>query len=359
MKYVYGIVPTPQAPHPNPELVGLHGAPLQVVAHNGLTAVISEAIPYDYESLPKPELVKILAQHQQATERIMQLSATLLPVKFGTLLQPQDVPQLLRQASLDLTSALEKVASHVEVEVVAMWEPQRVFAEIAQDPAVAAMRAEAAGKSPDEVQQVQIRLGVYVMQQMEVRRANYLERIRTALAELADDVEANAIVNDQVVANLAFLLPVGKQAEFDRQVEALDKELGGDLFFKVVGPLPAYSFSTVEVQQVWPDDVSWAQTRLGITGAVTGGEIRAAYLREARLHHPDAHPGDAEALGEFRDVTRAYQLLRSLHAMQLRSAAPQATEPSYRCDVAASAAAGMLLVNICRSSDLAARREHT
>ena len=89
MKYVYGIVPTAQAPTPCPELIGLHGAPLQVVANNGLSAVISEAIPYDYESLPKPELVKILAQHQQATERIMQRSATLLPVKFGTLAQTQ------------------------------------------------------------------------------------------------------------------------------------------------------------------------------------------------------------------------------------------------------------------------------
>lgn len=235
---------------------------------------------------------------------------------------------------------------------------QRVYAEIAQDPVVAALRAEAAGKLPAEVQQVQIKLGVYVMQQMEARRANYLDRIRTALAGLADDVEANVIVNDQVVANLAFLLPVGKQAEFDQQVEALDKELGGQLFFKVVGPLPAYSFSTVEVQQVWPDDVTWAEACLSITGAVTGEEIRTAYLREARLHHPDAHPGDDVAMGEFRDINRAYQLLRSVHAMLARTAEAKETDPRYRCDVAAGAAAGMLLVNICRSSDLAARREH-
>ena len=86
MKYVYGIAPSPQVPGADSHLLGLHGAPLQVVAYNGISAIVSEAVPYDYASLPKPQLVKVLAQHQQATERIMQKTTTLLPVKFGTLL---------------------------------------------------------------------------------------------------------------------------------------------------------------------------------------------------------------------------------------------------------------------------------
>lgn len=74
---------------------------------------------------------------------------------------------------------------------------------------------------------------------------------------------------------MAFLLPKSRQAEFDRRVEALDAELGGQLLFKVVGPLPPYSFSTIEIEQILPDDVTWASSRWASTGRPTARKSAA------------------------------------------------------------------------------------
>ncbi|MGZ8311806.1 MAG: J domain-containing protein [Allosphingosinicella sp.] len=48
-------------------------------------------------------------------------------------------------------------------------------------------------------------------------------------------------------------------------------------------------------------------------------EIRAAYRRQAKAHHPDARPGDAEAAVRFQAIQAAYEVLR--RAEERRSAA--------------------------------------
>jgi hypothetical protein len=349
-------VPTQQVTAARLSLSGLQGAPLQTVACNGITAIVSDAVAYDYAALPKQQLVKVLTQHQQTTEQIMLVAPTLLPVKFGTLLPEDDVQKLLVQSKYDLEDALARVDEQVEFEVLAMWDPQRVFAQIAQHPQIAALRREAEGKSPEEVQHIQIAVGSLVKQLLDATRDAYAIKIREMLSALANDVEVNAVINDQVVANIAFLLPRSRQREFEAQVHALDEALGGQLLFKIVGPLPPYSFSTVEVEKIQPEDVAWASEWLGIAQTTSADEIRNAYLRQARLHHPDnnVHSGE-EAANLFKDDHAAYQLLRYCHALQQRAAAPEAANEDFRCDLAQAAEGGLLRVNISRSSDLVAR----
>lgn len=50
---------------------------------------------------------------------------------------------------------------------------------------------------------------------------------------------------------------------------------------------------------------------LGVSREATEDEIKRAYRRLARRHHPDANPGEESQDGErFREVTRAYEVLR-------------------------------------------------
>lgn len=48
---------------------------------------------------------------------------------------------------------------------------------------------------------------------------------------------------------------------------------------------------------------------LGLSRDATMRQVKAAYRKLAKLHHPDANPGDAEAAARFRAITEAYETL--------------------------------------------------
>ena len=49
---------------------------------------------------------------------------------------------------------------------------------------------------------------------------------------------------------------------------------------------------------------------LGVSRQATDDEIKKAYRRLARQHHPDANQDDPEASEQFKAVQRAYETLR-------------------------------------------------
>lgn len=48
---------------------------------------------------------------------------------------------------------------------------------------------------------------------------------------------------------------------------------------------------------------------LGVSADATDEEIKRAYRKLARLHHPDANPGDGAAEARFKEVAAAYEVL--------------------------------------------------
>ncbi len=48
---------------------------------------------------------------------------------------------------------------------------------------------------------------------------------------------------------------------------------------------------------------------LGVSRKATDKEIKAAYRRLARKHHPDVNPGDKAAEAKFKEIQRAYDVL--------------------------------------------------
>ena len=48
---------------------------------------------------------------------------------------------------------------------------------------------------------------------------------------------------------------------------------------------------------------------LGVTKDSSAEKIKKAYRKQARKHHPDVNPGDADAEDRFKEIAEAYHVL--------------------------------------------------
>src|ERR1700690_2523528 len=51
---------------------------------------------------------------------------------------------------------------------------------------------------------------------------------------------------------------------------------------------------------------------LGVPKDATPAEIKKAYRKLARLHHPDANTGDAKSEEKFKEISEAYDVLSTV-----------------------------------------------
>lgn len=315
--YVYGIIPT--ADQIIFDVAGLddYDDDVYTVPHvssarpgqDGIAAVVGASPLPDYRGLKRDAAVRYLMVHQQVIEAVMQ-EFPILPMKFGTVLPDESwVCRLLAQEAGLFHRMLEAFADREQMEVVVLWDVQEVFQEIGCEEPIVQLKAQVAGQPAGPTTAQQVAIGKLVHASLERRRAELRERLVPPLREVALDVVANPPMDDSMVANLALLVDQAGKGALDEQLDALDAMFDGRLTFRCVGPLPPYSFATVEVQVPAFEDVDEARRRLGLGETATPGEIKRAYRRLAGRLHPDHNPDDPTSEARMAEVTEAYQFL--------------------------------------------------
>lgn len=358
--YIYGVITSGEAMSFGPIGIGDRGdeaaslTEVRTIPYKDLAAVVSDCPPVDYTALKdmdKEKVVRDLAAHQAVIEEVMK-RFTVLPVKFGTTVKDEDeVETVLRQGYFALQEAHAAIADKVEVEVVATWDLPSVFQEISAEEPIAKLRARIEGMSRLRSTPDRIKVGKMVYESLNRRRENYQQEALSALAGCALDLQKHSLMSDEMVMNVAFLLDKEQQEEFDRRLDELDERLGGRLNFRRIGPLPPYSFSTIEARPMTHQEINGAQEQLGLGQEASLNDVKRAYYALAQEHHPDAQPGDKAAEERFAQIAVAYQLLSNYCLGQAAAQGITAKKKAegHRCSFAPAAIKESVLITVRRT----------
>ena len=318
--YLYGIIPAGEAISFDQATANGGGDRPRTVPHHDIAAVVSACPETDYASLSRDLLVRELARHQQVIEYVLH-RFPVLPVKFGTMVEDEArVDSILRLGYDDFRRALDGLKDRVQVELVATWELTSVLEDVAREEPIARLKSSIGDDSSPASIRDRVRLGEMIKRSLDRRRDEYEQAALRRLLPCSLQLRRNPLFHDSLVMNLAVLLEKERQDEFDRGLDVLDQELGGCLTLRRIGPLPPYSFSTVEMQSVARPEIDRARKLLGIGRSASVSEIKKAYRQLARRFHPDAQSGgrDGGSDTRFAEIKEASSLLMSYCRAQLR-----------------------------------------
>jgi hypothetical protein len=213
--YLYGIVDTgASGALDTPAFAG--ATPPYVIGHDGIGCLVSGYQGDPFEALPREALIRRLLAHQQVLEAAMHQSHTVIPLKFGTMLNTDDeVHGLLAQGQPQFVDTFAFVRDKVEVEVAATWDTARVLQEIGKEEEIA-LTLQAINRMGHPTLEQRVQLGEQVKASLDRRRDGYSTPMVQSLGPLATDMTCNPLLSDEMVMNVAFLLERARLPLFER-----------------------------------------------------------------------------------------------------------------------------------------------
>ena len=289
--YIYGVIKT--GSFQGFGAIGIGNNPTQVrsIVFQDVAAIISESPLVVYNSLTQEETIKDLVTHQFVIEKVME-RFTIIPLKFGTMVKSEeDVIAFLEKGYPLLGRELDKMEGNIELDVVASWElPKALGVIFRENRLLQDKQKEIALKGGASVED-KVALGQLVEQALHAKKADDAALIVQTLKERAIDVCPHDLANDEMIVNTAFLLEKRNEEYFTGLIHALDQQLGNAVNFRVIGPLPLYSFSTILLESIDPHRVEEAKKTFGLRGELTDKTVRDTYRQLAQQCHPDTRNG--------------------------------------------------------------------
>ena len=308
--YVYGIIQSNEVESFGP--IGIGGQDeVYTIPYQDLGAVVSDKLPPVHSTLPKEDIVRYLFSHQYAIETVMK-RYTIVPFKFGTIAtSAEEVMRILKQGYEKMGDALMAMTGKVELDVVAMWNKDSVFRDISQEKEVMEFQR---GLGPNPSLEDKVKLGQMVEAYLESKKRKLAHEMVTVLAGVALDYCTHDTIDVSMIINSAFLIHKEELGSFDSKIEEIDEKNKDKVNFRRIGPLPPYSFSTIEVKKVNCEEIQKARILLGLGEKVIPSDVKKAYRILSAEYHPDTHPGDYEAKNTYEEISKAYELLNDYYS---------------------------------------------
>lgn len=225
------------------DFCGLGGGKIHLVAFGKLAVAVSDSALQDY-----PITRENTVTHQRVIEEIMRDYSPVLPVSFGTVAESGILIQekILKAKHDELLDALKEIKGKVELNLKAIWlDMPAIFQKVAaENPEISRVKKVFTGKtiSRDET----IEIGKLVEASISARKERVRNEILRILESIAVDYKDLPLLGDQMIFNIAFLIPEKKQKTFDDVVRDLDEQYKEEnAYFKYIGPTPPFNFVKV------------------------------------------------------------------------------------------------------------------
>ncbi|MDO9527783.1 MAG: GvpL/GvpF family gas vesicle protein [Syntrophales bacterium] len=306
--YIYGFISIDEKK--KFDYAGIDGGEVYTQPYQDIAAVVSDSPSIQFDSLPKETLLLHLAVYQAVIERVMK-NHYIIPMKFGTAVQgEEEIKRILKKGYDHIKTSIIAMEDKIELDVVAMWSNlDAVLRAIGEEEEIKKLKEEANSKPPDQKLEAGITLGKMVKTYINRKRAKYASEMLDALKKESKNHRTHDVMDDFMIMNVAFLINKDNKETFESKIDQMDEKYQGEINFRIVGPLPPYSFCTLEMKKVDFSDVIEAREMFGLGEESTTLEIREAYWELSKKFHPDRYPGAAEVQKRFENITRAYRLL--------------------------------------------------
>lgn len=290
---------------------------LALIGNGALAAVVSEAPDRRLGGQDRNALLPWLLSRQKVLEHLL-ARGPVLPVALGTVVETEErVRHLLDAGAPALSSAFRAIGDRLEMNLSIRWPLDAIVAEL-----LAALPAELRAAAASECTDAQARrdLGAALATGVEHEKLRVRRCVSERLRAIAPDMILSEPPEPHGVLNLALLLDPAAEDELDRALDALDSAFENRLTFRLVGPLPPYSFASVQVNLASAETVAEARATLGIRLGEGRNALKSAYRSALRSAHPDLvamgnEKGESDPAEAARvmALTAAYRVLEAEH----------------------------------------------
>jgi hypothetical protein len=306
--YIYGIVPNFYSPDMfrSMENLGVYAIPLQ-----NISAIVSDRDSDIIDYKDRENLGYLLVDHQETIEELMELGFNLLiPMQLGTIVKTkEEVFKILSCGHEIFIETLKKIEFLTEIDLAVTWNDfPSILQEVANHTEILALKEKMLKNPEGPSQNDQMEIGMLIHSKLKEKNKTVELRILDSLITESLEIRSHEVMDDMMVTNCAFLINRKKKEKFEKLVDQLDEEYKDLLKFKLVGPLPCYSFYTIEVKELNLELVSNAKKELGLGDETTESEIKKAYLEKAKLFHPDTNQ-TVDTEESFSRINKAYHIL--------------------------------------------------
>lgn len=313
--YVYGIIKS-NFREIISNLSTTEGEQIYTIQHEEISAVVSRSPITDYSFVPKDTLARQLLKHQIVIEKIMNLGSTIVPMKLGTLLSNEnEVSDFLIKGYKLSKDIIKNIDDKIEFDIAVTWKNlSSVLKEIGEYDTIKEFKGKILASSAEVSNENKIKIGIMIK--------NYLEQIReltsadllTAMRGYYENIKVHALMDDTMIANFALLIKKNKLKDLEKKLDELNLFFSEKLNFRCIGPLPPYSFYTIEIKKLQSKDLDWAVKKLELHDSyINSNQIRNAYKRLSFSLHPDQNPNAGDNGKEFFELNKAYKILNDFY----------------------------------------------